>query len=215
VRRLKGINGLVAVLGLASGCLQPPAQDVSPPAAPPAASHSPAPQSAAEERERQRCLVDRADQILNLLAAGGFEDAAREIDGLAGSFPEYGPAQVVKGILQRRLQRATAPATPPPSEVARNSEDAAATLAEARRLVGAGRDGEAVERLEAARALDPGNPAVSGALADLLKKMGLERYSRGDSAQAVSCWKRALEARPGDPETLRFLERASAVNRKL
>jgi Flp pilus assembly protein TadD len=82
-------------------------------------------------------------------------------------------------------------------------------------MIQGGRVEEARELLEQARALNPGNEEVADTLFSVLKGIGLEFYSKGDAAQAVGVWRRALEIRPGDAELLRFLKRADSVHRKL
>lgn len=242
--------GLAAALLLAAGCLGPPVGRASAPGPPrPSTSasgpswcpsqgepcvesaHSPPPPGRGPDPERdeevdgeaRRRLVERAVEILDLVAAGALDDARAGIEDLAIDLPLDEPARVVRDLLLRRLERGGAPvsAAPaalpaaPPAAASAGSGPVAAPPADARVPVASGIEAETLRRLEEARARDPGDEKASKALADLLKKIGLEHYSRGDSARAVASWQKAIEVLPGDPETLRFLERATTVNRKL
>lgn len=170
---------------------------------------------AADPAESER-LIEQASLALLHLETGSIPEATLEIDELASLFPDNESAKLLETLLRRKLLRFTEAAAQFKSEEPKRNPDAAnEKLFEARRSIKEGRDEPARLKLEAAYGLDPSNAEVTDGLVALLKKMGLELYSRGEAAQAVSHWQRVLEIRPGDAETLRFIQRANAVNRRM
>jgi tetratricopeptide (TPR) repeat protein len=180
----------------------------APPAAPTYGPVAAAPADGlSEESER---LLEHAAMILEALDAGSYALAAQETQRLSASFPGSGDAWLIQILLERRLAQL-------------KSGDAVAASAsltakrhemQARSLIKQGRNEDARLLLERAHALDPANSEVAESLVSLLKQMGLERYGVGDPVQATALWRRALEIRPDDAETQRFLKRADAVKEK-
>lgn len=170
--------------------------------------------SAEDEALLERNLLERSNRVLDQLDQGDLVEAAKELDGLREAIPDYPPAELFETFLRARLAEARArrePVTPSATDTTAADEK----LTRAREMIQEGRVDEARELLEQARALNPGNEEVADTLFGVLKGIGLEFYSKGDAAQAVGVWRRALEIRPGDAELLRFLERADSVHRKL
>jgi tetratricopeptide (TPR) repeat protein len=106
---------------------------------------------------------------------------------------------------------APSPEAPP----ATNAASAAKAHDEARSLADKGALEAARQAYERAYALNEKDGAVSEGLVSLLKKMGLELYSKGKLEEAVTHWKRALQIRPEDEEVRRYLQRAQTVSGKL
>jgi tetratricopeptide (TPR) repeat protein len=115
---------------------------------------------------------------------------------------------------QGDTQTAEAPKADPKKKESKE-ELAKKAYNEATSLVAKNQHEAARQAFERAYALNAKDPAVTKGLLDLLKKMGLELYSKGKLEQAVTHWERALELRPKDEETLRYLKRAETVSKRL
>ncbi len=160
-------------------------------------------------------LLDQAGVALEHLVEGSLLAARQEIDQLDVQFPGNRTAKALQTLLRRKLVRMLGPGREAKAASSRDPNAAHRQLVEAQTLLKEGRDDAARSALERGYSHDPDNADVTECLVVLLKRMGLELYSKGDSAQALVHWQRVLEIRPGEPETLRFVERAHSVIRKM
>jgi tetratricopeptide (TPR) repeat protein len=149
--------------------------------------------------------------VLEALDAGSYSFAVEETQRLSASFPGNKDAWLIQILLERRLAQLKSG-----DAVAASASLTARRLeVQAKGFIRQGRNEDARLLLERAHALDQGNAEVTESLISLLKQMGLERYGAGDALQATALWKRALEIKPDDAETQRFLKRADAVKEKI
>ena len=160
-------------------------------------------------------LLDQAGVALDHLDEGSLPAARQEIDQLDVQFPGNRTAKAFQALLRRKLLRVLGPGREVKPTSSHDPDAAHQQLVEAQTFLREGRDDDARSALERGYSHDPGNAQVTECLVVLLKRTGLELYSKGDSAQAIVHWQRVLEIRPGEPETLRFVERAHSVSRKM
>ena len=90
---------------------------------------------------------------------------------------------------------------------------AAKQLREARTNLAANQYREALSGLERAYEIDSTNPEIAAELISLLKRLGLELYSKGRLDEAISHWTRVLEVAPNDIVAQRFIHRARTIEK--
>jgi tetratricopeptide (TPR) repeat protein len=163
-----------------------------------------------DSADRERFLK-QADLVLDALESRSPAEAAREADRLQALFPGHGGAELMDAVLRRRIERLKSLGA---RQGGGNTAAAKQELARAQSLSKEGQTIEARSALERAHVLDSGNLEIEEEMVNLLKKLGLELYGKGDSTLAVSFWRRVLEIRPREPEALRFIQRAEEVLRK-
>ena len=171
----------------------------------------------ASEKPRPQVSLTPEEEALLEEACCAFDSG--ESAALSSRFPTSRSALVIEELLRRQMARRRPepelrpqPRIEPPPSGPRDEPGARKAFLEARVLLEKGKLEDACDRLEDAVALDPGNEEHRAALVAAYKQLGLELYGKGDSRRASVYWTRALEIRPDDEETLRFLRRASRVN---
>ncbi len=155
----------------------------------------------------------------DLIESGSIAEATKRVNELPDRFPKAPSVQRYQQILQAGLAvaKTSSPAQRRADPKTKESKEELAKRAysEATSLVAKSQYEAARQAFERAYALNAGNPAVTEGLIALLKKMGLELYSKGKLEEAVTHWQRALEIKPKDEETLRYLKRARTVSKRL
>jgi len=174
----------------------------------------------ASQQPRAHVLLTPEEEVL-LEEAGCALDAG-ESAALSSRFPSSRSALILEELLRRQMARkkpetqlpaSSAPGSAPRPQPSppRDEPGGRRAFLEARLLVEKGEMEDACARLEDALALDPGNVGYQAALVSASKQLGLELYGKGDVRRACVFWRRALEIRPDDEETKRFLRRANRV----